>query len=106
MTRKKDNTRAQRTVIAKAFTEARRHIDNCEEGFICNALFIAYLRRSIDSWAQSTAREIIRTRMGGEDTLECWLQECANVPTNQLTNENMRAYRLRWLDALIKEFSK
>ena len=33
-----------------------------------------------------------------------WLTEKCNVPYSDLNGEKLRDYRIRWLDALIKEY--
>lgn len=37
--------------------------------------------------------------------IQLWLEDVAKVPAHQLTSNNLQAYRHRWLDSVIKEFS-
>jgi hypothetical protein len=38
-------------------------------------------------------------------TIYCWLYDVAGVRSSQLTDDNVQAYKHRWLDSVIKEFS-
>lgn len=90
--------------IAEAFKKARQMIKSDQERFICNGLDnISYRpsRRDCDA-----AKAIINNRMGRDiHTLGCWV--CENVYQNEYypNRDEMKEYRLRWLGALIKEFS-
>ena len=52
------------------------------------------------------AGDVIRTRMDHSRSLEWWLceQDVVSGHPATLCKAQMRAYRLRWLDALIEEF--
>lgn len=77
------------------------------ERYICTALAVAQTVSPIRLFGCVNAKNIIAERMGSSVvTLESWLSSYANVPEEQLTDENMQAYRNRWLDALIAEFSQ
>lgn len=97
--------------LVKAFTAARPLIKSGDHSFICFAL------DDISCWDRTLvspvclAKQLIRTRLAGYYNCETWVAH--NVPStilNHLFNtyvgrKQMREYRLRWLDALIKEFS-
>lgn len=103
-------SRKQRREIANAFRDAYQEIEQYDEVYICHAL------------TNSAAIHIIETRMGktqggwvrrpcGERkramlySLDDWLYD-RGFSRRKLDSGNMREYRLRWLDALIKEFSE
>ena len=99
-----------RTEIADAFRVARQSIANNPTGFICNAL-------PFRTEAGEAAERIIHERMGyvergpsgyseGPFTLQAWLRLHGHwLGTEPVPSQIMQAYRLRWLDALIEEFS-
>lgn len=95
-------TKQQRMEIAEAFRAARKIVDSGAEDFICVALQVSDARYS------SEARHIISSRIHPYDTLNTWLMK-NHRPSRRHSRMNgaqMRLYRLRWLDALIKEFSE
>ena len=95
-------TKQQRMEIAEAFRAARKIVDSGAEDFICCALQISDARYSIE------ARHIISSRIKPYGTLNDWLKRNYE-PSESHSHKNgrqMRLYRLRWLDALIEEFSK
>ena len=92
--------------IAKAFKKARVHIENDDHQFICHTLYCPEYKSSRKS-SLDKAKEIIRQRMGHNGTLNdwVWVNIFNTAPETYPSDEDMKAYRLRWLDALIKEFS-
>lgn len=96
--------------LVKAFTAARKFIKSNKEVFICLAICEAYCCNQITETQSNSARDLIQERLGWF-VCECWI--IRNVPG--LTSaylfhtdegkQQMKDYRLRWLDALIKEFS-
>lgn len=94
-------TKQERKQIAAAFKRAKRDIANCRHEFICVAL----------EWAEMSGSEnaidVIDDRLCQYDTLNSWVRAHAKAsPEVSGETEQMRLYRLRWLDALIKEFSE
>lgn len=97
--------------LVKAFKEAKILIQSDDESFICSALTIAHCDSEISHTTLRNAHNVIRERIGSIYwSLEHWVVR--NVPniTNAYLYSNkgavqMKIYRLRWLDALIKEFS-
>lgn len=99
-----------RKQIAAAFRIARKSIANNPTGFICNAL-------PFTTEAGKAAERIIHERMGyvergpsgyseGPFTLQSWLRLHGHwLELEYVPSHIMQAYRLRWLDALIEEFS-
>ena len=111
----KTYTDYERRHIASAFKNAKEFLwdglGTCQplasERYICAALTRAQTVSQIRLFGCVNARNIIAERMNSRArTLELWLSIRANVPTEQLSDENMQAYRHRWLDALIAEFSQ
>jgi hypothetical protein len=98
----------ERQQIADAFAEVRRRFQTQNEEFICNTL--DDLRRSRCYPGSTAASRVVKDRLGGEFTLNNWVRK--NVTRREehdcrtrCYSPIMRKYRLRWLDALIKEFS-
>ena len=107
-------TRAQ---IAKAFKAARRHlaiswVQDGRTAYICLAIVEAREMNEISRSAADAAMKVIGNRLGhNQATVGLWL--VANVPESHhilkgdwKNNTIIQAYRHRWLDALIEEFSK
>mgnify|MGYP000703372474 CR=1 FL=1 len=90
------STPAARRQIAAAFRHARQRIECRYNTFICVAL--------LDSRAPAykKARRIVQKRIHPHVELDHWVK--VQCPEAHLTEKNMRAYRLAWLDELIKEF--
>ena len=88
--------------IADAFRVARFLIETEYHKFICFAL--------PNTVTGGAARSVIETRIGSSAALGHWVR--VNIPgalddwenNPQFFTEQMRLYRLRWLDALIEEF--
>ena len=101
---------AKNLKIAEAFKKARQGISSDEYDFICHALDGITYRPSRKTCDE--ARRIIAERMGCRPdklcpTLESWVW--GNIMDGEYsrwpTPEEMKFYRLRWLDSLIAEFS-
>ena len=99
--------------IARAFREARVYIENSQQTYICSSIYALGQTGKISTDVSAAARDIISVRMDQMKYLEGWLY--ANSESfkawYQRTNfsdlrNQMRLYRLRWLDALIEEFDK
>jgi len=101
--------------LHRAFLAARNYIHNL--GFICVALDRACYRGEITERQASNAIALVRERLGSHYTLNNWV--CENIPGFREIQEEAQArgdhqtylnmvqeFRVRWLDALIKEFSK
>jgi hypothetical protein len=107
----KEVTRKQ---IHDCFVTAKKHLWNgrtsragpgiYKERYICWAIDCddgpAADRRN------SPAKKIIMDRLVGHNTICNWLRYRARVPEELLTPKNVQAFRHRWLDSLIVEFSK
>lgn len=71
--------------------------------FICHAL--EKLRSMPGAlFARAIIHERFKTDMFAT-TIFAWLLDVAKVPEEQLTDDNVQAYKHRWLDSVIKEFS-
>jgi hypothetical protein len=95
---------AQRKQIAKAFCVARQQIARGTHSYVCHALPATV--------GGAAAKKVVEARLAGCTTVAGWLSQKASPRVSwHLTvialesGRNMREYRLRWLDALIKEFS-
>lgn len=101
-----------------AFQLAREEIRLNREWFICNAIYRQCATGRVSQAAADLAVATIRERLGDKKhqglayTVEDWLIK--NVPdflewqqsvTRGEVSQAIRAYRCRWLDSLIGEFS-
>lgn len=110
------------TSVADAFKAAKPFlrigendiVDNGKTTYICYALQTARNKKLISDRQLSRARNIIMYRLdaGKKDgapsrgSVGSWLQIVARVPRKDLSYNNVQAYRHRWLDSLIEEFSQ
>lgn len=107
---------AQNKEIAKVFRKAKtilaKNKAECfARGFDNKLIYQEYICHSIlESCGPSVPRvaalNVVQSRLGGYYSLETWvLRNIPNVgyPVNK---DDMQAYRHRWLDALIEEFSQ
>jgi hypothetical protein len=105
---------ATRREICEAFTIAKRltarNREECTWGFqryefICHAL-----KKLGHLPGADAAIKIIQERFKTDDSLSttiyAWLYDVAGVRSGLLTDDNVQAYKHRWLDSVIKEFSK
>lgn len=106
----------QNKEIAEVFRKAKiilakNRAECLARGFDNKLIYQEYICHSIlESCGPSVPRvaalNVIKSRLGGYYSLETWvLRNIPNVgyPVNK---DDMQAYRHRWLDALIEEFSK
>lgn len=97
-------TKQQRKQIAAAFREARKVIASDDERYICYALGEICLDGA------ENAIQVVQERLDQPKmlTLADWLLRVHGIDAGFVDDyaEQMRLYRLRWLDALIKEFSE
>lgn len=97
-------TKQERKQIASAFRDARELIASDDERYICYALGGVCLEGAEE------ALQIVQERLDQPKnfTLTDWLHRVHGIDTSFVDDyeEQMRLYRLRWLDALIKEFSE
>ena len=70
--------------------------------FICDR--IRYLNISQENKYKS--RKYIHSLIGDYFSVKEWLEDEAKIPSEQLTEENMKIYRQRWIDHMIKELEK
>lgn len=78
--------------------------------YICFALGNAEYHRKCGSSSMLAAQEIIMFRLGRRKNgiaydVEFYLKNKVKVPKKLLTVDNIQAFRHRWLDSLIVEFS-
>jgi hypothetical protein len=96
--------------IADILRKAKNHLNDGLWGvpgrktYICFAISVADQYR--ESRAAKAAQKMIHSRIKGHGTVDAWLWAVAKIPKRQMTRRNVQAYRHRWLDALIAEFSK
>lgn len=97
----------ERTHVAEAFKTCKPFLWNGQRGidkrqgtsrFICQALYDSKARYGY------LAREIVMERLDGNNTVDAWL---ANRKIYRGSDDRkIQAFRHRWVDELIKEFSK
>ena len=97
-------TKQQRRDLHKAFKAAESYLE--KQGFLCWALEIAYRAGKITEGQQKLAKRLLANRIHPHHTVGTWLNRSAGVPDREFTPKAMEAYRKRWLESLIKEFSK
>ena len=97
-------TKQQRKDLHKAFRAAQPYLE--EQVFLCWAVVEAHAAGMITTEQKELAKNLIEHRMYPYVTVGGWLRSDAGVPNKELTPKAMKAYRKRWLESLIKEFSK
>jgi len=93
--------------IAEAFKRAvpilARNESECSwlnwNEYICHSLEL-----STPLAGAMAARNVIHTRLNGPGSVVTWLLK-QGIPAEDLTKDNVQAYRHRWLQELIREFS-
>lgn len=97
--------------LVKAFKAAKPYLKNDLEEFICYSLYQAFSDKKITYQQRDKAIEIIHDRLGNVSNCVSWLRWNIEDFDHRWAEdtfegcEEMRAYRLRWLDSLIEEFS-
>lgn len=71
-----------------------------KERFLCHTVMAGRNFGKVSGNDCTRARDMIRSRLGEYTFLESWLANEAHVSINDLTHENVQAYRLRWLGHL------
>jgi len=94
----------QRKDLHAAFKAAESYLE--KQGFLCWAVTAAYEAGMITESQQNLAKSLIEHRIHPHHTVGTWLNRSAGVPDREFTPKAMKAYRKRWLAALVKEFSK
>lgn len=89
--------------IVKVFKEAKKIIESGKESYICYAIQSIRPKTVENLAAKHQAKNIVQTRLDYSSTCEGWLW--MHTPRFDLSYEEMRLYRLAWLDRLIAEFS-
>ena len=116
-TRKQPVYLATRTQIRDAFVAAKKHVaiekiilnwmdTSYKYEYICHALeHLGHVHRA----GVVAAKALIEQRFGlpsfRHADISLWLAGVAKIPPEDLTFVNLQAYRHRWLDSIIKEFS-
>lgn len=87
----------------QAFKAVKKYIKDGRFTYICGALAYAAARGEITWTERDHAADIIQARLEPYTRLDRWVR--SNVLDGvQPAEQDMRLYRLRWLDALSKEF--
>ena len=93
-------TKQQRRNLHKAFKAAQPYLE--EQFFLCWAVVEAHRAGKITESQQDLAKNLIEHRIHPHFAVG----RSVGVPNKELTPKAMKAYRKRWLESLIKEFSK
>lgn len=88
------------------FTNKHKTISGFKDNFICLAILEARLKLFITKAQEFAAINVIEQRLTKNMTVEDYLRQVVKVPASELTFDNMQAFRHRWVDALIVEFSQ
>lgn len=104
-------TKKERKAIAKAFRAAKKHLwDGCGESAnystICYSIEAAMSRDQCSRGGGYNAKGVVMGRLGDSCTVVGWLIDKRFISGNTHNGKTVQEYRHRWLDALIKEFSK
>lgn len=97
-------TKQERKDLHTAFKAAVPHLT--ESKYLCIALQTAYNFGLIREDQYLLAINEISKRLGSQAIVYFWLVRTAGIPQNKITPELLKDYRKRWLQSLIKEFSK
>jgi hypothetical protein len=96
--------------IAAVFKEAKKYLSLNGSGskyiYICMAINEVAVKDSTQWVKYRRAKEIIDERLGGACTVVSWLQKNNLIKKDNVDYDQVQQYRHRWLDSLIKEFSK
>lgn len=102
----------ERLEVGKAFKASKKYLYSGvgqlrrrQRTHICYAIEQAYVFDPRLEDAGLTAKMIISSRLGKSATVTSWLNKQKEVNPADLIRKNIQAYRHRWLDVLIKEFS-
>ena len=101
-----------RADLARAFSSAKQFISPTfaigdMEQFICHALVRAHHAGHISARAYHEATHIISERLGQHNCVEGFLfRKVGWKSVSDAGRDAIQQYRLRWLDALIEEYSK
>ena len=112
---------ATREQICEAFKAAKkltaRNGNECGFGPLAVGRKYEFICHALDALAATYpgamgAKAVINNRFGVEKhqhlispTVFVWLSEVGGIPMSLLTDNNVQAYKHRWLDSVIKEFS-
>ena len=93
MTLLPDDPRREKFVAA--LRDARSRIESGQADFVCVALLYSDQSDALRQW--------ISRSMGLHRTAKGWLIS-QGVPRQKLTSEALRAYRIRWINRMIRYF--
>lgn len=90
---------------SEVFEAAKRVIEAGHVRFICIAISRVLQPEGGSLRGEALEkRQLIEIMLEGHDTLENWLMVKHKISEVLLTGEQMRLYRMRWLDHLIAEY--
>jgi len=107
-------TKEQRKEIAAVFRAAKKYLWNGRAYgpnpgnwvYICFAIDDTRRQGGKSGQAADNATSVIQDRLTPRGCVDSWLAHEAKVDVSLLHPANVQAYRHRWLNALIEEFSK
>ncbi len=73
--------------------------------YICYAIDIAATENECTSMEAKSAQDHIEKMLGNHTTVRHYLRDELKVPSKQLNTKNVQAFRSRWVESMIKEFS-
>lgn len=100
--------------IAVVFKKAKKYLakswPESKNIYICIAINEVMNRNHVLCNSCTAAKTIIAQRLEGSPTVGSWLKDNGFITSSSFTHTNsqnqLQEYRHRWLDSLIKEFSK
>lgn len=103
-------TKEEQKAGLRLLKKARTKIKNKTQDYVCVALTASRRVAGEGGWVNyldtdvaTKLRQEIRVRMNFRTFVDQWLEHVKGIPYQQLTSKNMREYRLRWIDSMIKE---
>lgn len=88
-----------------AMTHAEEREDSRKDTYICYAIAGAQAENKCSFAEYRAATGHIGLLLGHHVTAEYFLRDELEIPGELLTTENVQAYRKRWLESMIAEFS-
>lgn len=104
-------TKADRNKAIKLLVDAKKHIKEEKEDWVCSAITLAshggvYILTGRQKYAERIANRLraeIRKRLEGCTFVDDWLYDKAGIKSRDLTSDRMKQYRMNWIDSMIAE---
>lgn len=94
-----------RDTAIEILENAKYLIEDDNQEFVCWAIEAS---ANTGTWSRVIGKALmdeIRQRLRGVSAVSSWLYRYGGVDHDLITDSNMRAYRMRWIDSMIKELT-